>query len=64
LPAIDWARWGSRALFAGRDLAPETDVRSLFRAVLSDHLRLADRTIDGEVFPGVPVRPFQNLIRS
>lgn len=59
-----WPGLSTRALFAGRDLAPETDVRSLFRAVLSDHLRLPDRTIDGEVFPGVPVRPFQTLIRS
>lgn len=45
----DWP--GLENLYEGRDLAPTTDLRSLFKAVLEQHLRIDPARIDDEIFP-------------
>ena len=48
------ARWPGLApddLYGGRDLAPTTDMRGLFKTVLHDHLDIPLRTLDQKIFP-------------
>jgi len=47
----DWPGLGNSDLFEGRDLYPTTDLRSVFKSVLADHLSLAESHIDNVVFP-------------
>jgi uncharacterized protein (DUF1501 family) len=47
----DWPGLGAGRLFENRDLAPTTDVRSLIKGVLVDHMRMPDGTM-GRVLPG------------
>ena len=61
----DWPGLGKKDLYAERDLMPTTDVRSLFKTVLADHLKLPAGFIEGEVFPeSEAARPLENLIRT
>jgi uncharacterized protein (DUF1501 family) len=61
----DWPGLGKNDLYAGRDLLPTTDVRSLFKGVLRDHLDLPSAFIDREVFPdSATARPLRDLIRT
>lgn len=46
-----WPGLETRQLFEGRDLASSTDVRSLFKGVLRDHLGIAEGHIEDTVFP-------------
>jgi uncharacterized protein (DUF1501 family) len=49
-----WGQWpGLKAadLYQGRDLQPTTDLRSVMKTVLRDHLQVAQRRLDNEVFP-------------
>lgn len=48
----DWPGLQEGRLFEGRDLAPTLDVRQVFKGVLSDHLGVDRRALDGTVFPG------------
>ena len=60
----DWPGLAPKALFEGRDLAPATDIRSVFMAVLQDHWGLDRDTLSRIVFPdGTGVRPISGLIR-
>lgn len=62
------ARWPGLAkdkLHQGRDLAPTTDLRAVFKAVLKDHFGLSSDALNRTVFPdSEPVRPQENLIRA
>jgi len=61
----DWPGLGKNDLYANRDLLPTTDVRSLFKAVLADHLKLPADFIERDVFPDSSMaRPLENLIRT
>ena len=61
----DWPGLGSNDLHGGRDLMPTTDVRSLFKSVLADHLKIPIGVIEREVFPDSrSARPLENLIRT
>lgn len=61
----DWPGLGNSELFAGRDLMPTTDIRSVFKGVLSDHLGVSPAFIEREVFPdSAATTPMQDLIRS
>jgi uncharacterized protein (DUF1501 family) len=61
----DWPGLGKKDLYAERDLMPTTDVRSLFKTVLADHLKLPAGFIESEVFPeSEDARPLENLIRT
>ncbi|MBI5164828.1 MAG: DUF1501 domain-containing protein [Magnetospirillum sp.] len=58
-------RWpGLATLHDGRDLAPTTDVRAVFKGVLKDHLGLGARILDDTVFPASgQVAPVARLVR-
>ncbi len=47
----DWPGLQAANLYQGRDLMPTTDLRSVFKGVLADHLSVAKRKLDNEVFP-------------
>ena len=47
----DWPGLTPGALYEGRDLRPTTDIRSVMKSVLRDHLRIAAKHIDSVVFP-------------
>jgi uncharacterized protein (DUF1501 family) len=48
----DWPGLARRDRFEGRDLRTTTDLRALLKGVLSDHLRVATRRLETDVFPG------------
>jgi len=61
----DWPGLANKDLFQGRDLRPTTDLRSIFKSVLVDHLELDDAVIEAEVFPNsATARPLDSLIRA
>ena len=48
----DWPGLARRDRYEGRDLRTTTDMRSLLKGVLGDHLHVANRALNSEVFPG------------
>lgn len=61
----DWPGLSKSALFEGRDLMPTTDIRSIFKGVLRDHLALPESVIERDAFPGSQkVAALDNLRRS
>jgi len=61
----DWPELGNNDLYQGRDLRPTTDLRSLFKGVLADHLDITPAFIDREVFPdSAAAKPLLDLIRA
>ena len=48
----DWPGLAKKDRFEGRDLRISTDIRALLKGVLADHLHVAGRSLNGEVFPG------------
>jgi uncharacterized protein (DUF1501 family) len=60
----DWPGLARANRFEGRDLKATTDLRALLKGVLADHLQVASRTLESEVFPGSHgVRPL-SLLRA
>ena len=50
-------------LYEGRDLKPTTDLRSVLKGILKDHLLADDRLLAKDVFPGSQaVRPLAGLV--
>ena len=47
----DWPGLASRSLYEGRDLKPTTDLRSVLKGVLSDHLHVPSAALESTVFP-------------
>ncbi len=47
----DWPGLSARALYQGRDLNPTLDLRAVFKGILSEHMGVPERAVDGEVFP-------------
>jgi uncharacterized protein (DUF1501 family) len=60
----DWPGLAPLDRYEGRDLRITTDLRSVFRSVLADHLRIADAALDREVFPGATALERIELIRG
>jgi len=61
----DWPGLGNSDLYGGRDLYPTTDLRSVFKSVLADHLSLAESHIDNVVFPkSTSAKAIEGLIRA
>ncbi|WP_133499673.1 DUF1501 domain-containing protein [Cognatilysobacter terrigena] len=61
--AGDWPGLSPSALFEGRDLHATTDLRSLFKGVLANHLGIARGTLDTSVFPdSANARPLTGLV--
>lgn len=61
----DWPGLTRKALLDGRDVRPTLDLRSVFKAVLAEHLRIEARALTARVFPnsqGAP--PLYGLMRA
>ena len=48
----DWPGLAKKNRHDGRDLRITTDLRAVLKGVLADHLKLAERSLNTEVFPG------------
>jgi uncharacterized protein (DUF1501 family) len=58
----DWPGLEPKALYEGRDLAPTTDLRSVLKGILADHVGVPRRVLDDVVFPAsAPARPMTGL---
>jgi uncharacterized protein (DUF1501 family) len=61
----DWPGLSRSALLDGRDLKPTLDLRSVFKAVLGEHLHIDAKSLDARVFPDSSgARPLQGLMRA
>jgi uncharacterized protein (DUF1501 family) len=61
----DWPGLRSADLHQGRDLKPTTDLRSIFKAALIEHMGADPAYIETKVFPGSgAARPTPGLFRS
>jgi uncharacterized protein (DUF1501 family) len=61
----DWPGLGSADLYQGRDLKPTTDMRSVFKAVLAEHLELPETHLESVVFPdSKSAPPVRDIVRS
>lgn len=61
----DWPGLSRTALLDNRDLRPTLDLRSVFKAVLDEHLRIDAKTLAARVFPDSSgAHPLQGLIRA
>ena len=47
----EWTGLGANALKDGRDQPPRTDLRSLFKGVLAEHMTVPRSALEGTVFP-------------
>lgn len=58
----DWPGLAKAQRHEGRDLRTTTDLRAVLKGILGDHLQVATRTLNAEVFPGSEaVRPLALL---
>jgi uncharacterized protein (DUF1501 family) len=61
----DWPGLSRTSLLDDRDLRPTLDLRSVFKAVLDEHLHVDARTLSTRVFPDSSgARPLKGLIRA
>lgn len=61
----DWPGLRSSDLYQGRDLMPTTDLRSVFKGILSEHFALPDYLLENSVFPNSKGAPaVRDIIRS
>jgi uncharacterized protein (DUF1501 family) len=61
----DWPGLARTALLDNRDLRPTLDLRSVFKAVLDEHLRVDSKTLATRIFPDSSgARPLQGLLRA
>src|SRR5216684_3517019 len=61
----DWPGLARAALLDNRDLRPTLDLRSVFKAVLNEHMRVDAKTLATRIFPDSSgTRPMQGLIRA
>jgi uncharacterized protein (DUF1501 family) len=60
-----WPGLKSSQLYQGRDLMPTTDLRSLMKSVLRDHLEVPEKLLDTAVFPDSAAAPYlPDLLRA
>jgi uncharacterized protein (DUF1501 family) len=60
-----WPGLKSGELYQGRDLMPTTDLRSITKSVLRDHLQVPVRQLDATVFPESSSAPYlPELVRA
>jgi uncharacterized protein (DUF1501 family) len=61
----DWPGLAPGALLDSRDLRPTTDLRSVFKSVLTDHMQIDYHTLSTRVFPeSQDARPITGLMRA
>jgi uncharacterized protein (DUF1501 family) len=59
----DWPGLKEADLYEKRDLKPTTDLRAVLKGVLRDHLRVEERALAADVFPGSEaVAPMAGLL--
>jgi len=59
----DWPGLKPAQLYEARDLKPTTDLRSVLKGLLRDHLRVEERALASTVFPGsADVPPMASLV--
>jgi len=59
----DWPGLKPANLYQGRDLAPTTDLRAVFKGVLHDHLGIGEAALAQSVFPdSTAARPMKGLL--
>ncbi len=60
----DWPGLAKNNLFEGRDLNPTSDLRSMLKGVLGDHLGLGNTALSQDVFPdSANIKSMRDLIR-
>jgi uncharacterized protein (DUF1501 family) len=60
----DWPGLSRGNLYEGRDLKPTTDLRSVFKGVLREHLGAQDAELETHVFPDSrAAKPIEGLVR-
>jgi len=61
----EWPGLKSSQLYQGRDLMPTTDLRSIMKSVLRDHLQVPAQQLDANVFPdSSAARYLPDLVRA
>ena len=60
----DWPGLAKKDRYEGRDLRITTDIRSVLKGVLSDHLSVSMRSLNSEVFPGSGALKTTSLLRA
>jgi len=61
----DWPGLAEASLYENRDLKPTTDLRAILKGVLRDHLRVDERALADNVFPGsAAVKPTSGLLAA
>ncbi len=61
----DWPGLAPENLYEGRDLYPTTDIRSVFKGVLIQHLGLDQAFLDRQVFPdSTAAAAMENLVAT
>jgi uncharacterized protein (DUF1501 family) len=61
----DWPGLATSALYQGRDLQPTTDLRSVMKGVLADHLGVPLAALEHNVFPDSGgAKPLRDLMRG
>ncbi len=61
----DWPGLSHGALVDGRDLRPTLDLRSVFKGVLDEHMRVDTKTLNTRIFPDSNgARPLLGLVRA
>jgi uncharacterized protein (DUF1501 family) len=61
----DWPGLSRGSLYENRDLKPTGDLSAVMKGVLSDHLRVSNAALSGNVFPNSDgVKPMSGLIRA
>jgi uncharacterized protein (DUF1501 family) len=61
----DWPGLASHQLHDGRDLTPATDLRSVYKGILRDHLGLTRADLESRVFPTSRAAPaMSGLIKA
>mgnify|MGYP002385137126 CR=1 FL=1 len=59
----DWPGLKPANLYQGRDLAPTTDLRAVFKGILHDHLGIGEAALAQTVFPdSAATRPMKELL--
>lgn len=63
--AGDWPGLGKQQLNDSRDLRATTDLRSMFKGILREHLEIADTVLTRSIFPdSAQVAPMRDLART
>jgi uncharacterized protein (DUF1501 family) len=60
----DWPGLGAGKLFEDRDLAPTTDLRSIAKGLLRDHLKLPPPAVEAAFPDSAAVAPAAGLVRA